>query len=194
MPVYENERGTYIFNSKDLCMIKHIPELVKSGISSLKIEGRVKTAYYVATVVGAYRREIDRYFADPENYKFNPEELDELCKVSHRPYTTGFYYHKPDSQTQVYTSSSYIREYNLVGIVLDYDEETRIATITQRNRFFKGDEVEIMHPMQPYFRQVIGDMVNEDGESIDVANHAEMIVKFKTDRPVAKGDMLRMKK
>ncbi len=194
MDVFENDRGTFIFNSKDLCMIKHIPELVKSGISSLKIEGRVKTAYYVATVVGAYRREIDRYFADPENYKFNPEELDELCKVSHRPYTTGFYYHKPDSQTQVYTSSSYIREYNLVGIVLDYDEETRIATITQRNRFFKGDEVEIMHPMQPYFRQVIGDMVNEDGESIDVANHAEMIVKFKTDRPVAKGDMLRMKK
>ncbi len=194
MDVFENDRGTFIFNSKDLCMIKHIPELVKSGISSLKIEGRVKTAYYVATVVGAYRREIDRYFADPENYKFNPEELDELCKVSHRPYTTGFYYHKPDSQTQVYTSSSYIREYNLVGIVLDYDEETRIATITQRNRFFKGDEVEIMHPMKPYFRQVIGDMVNEDGESIDVANHAEMIVKFKTDRPVAKGDMLRMKK
>ncbi len=194
MDVFENDRGTFIFNSKDLCMIEHIPELVKSGISSLKIEGRVKTAYYVATVVGAYRREIDRYFADPENYKFNPEELDELCKVSHRPYTTGFYYHKPDSQTQVYTSSSYIREYNLVGIVLDYDEKTGIATITQRNRFFKGDEVEIMHPMQPYFRQVIGDMVNEDGESIDVANHAEMIVKFKTDRPVAKGDMLRMKK
>lgn len=194
MDVFENDRGTFIFNSKDLCMIEHIPELVKSGISSLKIEGRVKTAYYVATVVGAYRREIDKYFADPENYKFNPEELDELCKVSHRPYTTGFYYHKPDSQTQVYTSSSYIREYNLVGIVLDYDEKTGIATITQRNRFFKGDEVEIMHPMQPYFRQVIGDMVNEDGESIDVANHAEMIVKFKTDRPVAKGDMLRMKK
>ncbi len=194
MDVFENDRGTFIFNSKDLCMIEHIPELVKSGISSLKIEGRVKTAYYVATVVGAYRREIDRYFADPENYKFNPEELDELCKVSHRPYTTGFYYHKPDSQTQVYTSSSYIREYNLVGIVLDYDEKTGIATITQRNRFFKGDEVEIMHPMQPYFRQVIGDMVNEDGENIDVANHAEMIVKFKTDRPVAKGDMLRMKK
>lgn len=194
MDVFENDRGTFIFNSKDLCMIEHIPELVQSGISSLKIEGRVKTAYYVATVVGAYRREIDRYFADPENYKFNPEELEELCKVSHRPYTTGFYYHKPDSQTQVYTSSSYIREYNLVGIVLGYDEKTGIATITQRNRFFKGDEVEIMHPMQPYFRQIIGDMVNEDGESIDVANHAEMIVKFRTDRPVAKGDMLRMKK
>lgn len=194
MDVFENDRGTFIFNSKDLCMIEHIPELVQSGISSLKIEGRVKTSYYVATVIGAYRREIDRYFDNPENYKFNPEELEELCKVSHRPYTTGFYYQKPDSQTQVYTSSSYIRNYNLVGIVLDYDDQTKIATITQRNRFFKGDEVEIMHPMQPYFKQLIGDMTNEDGESINVANHAEMIVKFKVDKPVSRGDMLRMKK
>lgn len=194
MDVFENDRGTFIFNSKDLCMIEHVPELVQSGISSLKIEGRVKTSYYVATVIGAYRREIDRYFDNPENYKFNPEELEELCKVSHRPYTTGFYYQKPDSQTQVYTSSSYIRNYNLVGIVLDYDDQTKIATITQRNRFFKGDEVEIMHPMQPYFKQLIGDMTNEDGESINVANHAEMIVKFKVDKPVSRGDMLRMKK
>ena len=144
--------------------------------------------------MGAYRREIDRYFADPEHYKFNPEELEELCKVSHRPYTTGFYYHKPDSESQVYTSSSYIREYDLVGIVLDYDPQTQIATVTQRNRFFRGDEVEIMHPMQPYFKQVIGDMKNEEDEPIDVANHAEMIVKFKVDRPVSRGDMLRKKK
>lgn len=194
MDVFENDRGTFIFNSKDLCMIEHIPELVQSGISSLKLEGRVKTSYYVATVVGAYRREIDRYFADPEHYKFNPEELEELFKVSHRPYTTGFYYHKPDSESQVYTSSSYIREYDLVGIVLDYDPQTQIATVTQRNRFFRGDEVEIMHPMQPYFKQVIGDMKNEEDEPIDVANHAEMIVKFKVDRPVSRGDMLRKKK
>ena len=194
MDVFENDRGTFIFNSKDLCMIEHIPELVKSGISSFKIEGRVKTEYYVATVVGAYRREIDRYFADPENYKFNPEEMEELYKVSHRPYTTGFYYHKPDSQTQVYTSSSYIREYDLIAIVTDYDEKTGIATVTQRNRFFKGDEIEIMRPMQPYFKQTVGDMENEDGEQIDVANHAEMIVKFKIDCPVKPGDMVRKKK
>ena len=106
--VFENERGTFIFNSKDLCMIEHIPEIIESGITSLKIEGRVKTAFYVATVVGAYRREIDRYFADPENYKFNPEELTELCKVSHRPYTTGFYFGAPGTDGQVYESSSYI--------------------------------------------------------------------------------------
>ena len=115
--VFENERGTFIFNSKDLCTIEHIPELVESGIASLKIEGRVKTAFYVATVVGAYRREIDRYCEDPENYVFNPAELEELCKVSHRPYTTGFYFGRPDSDAQVYETSSYIRDYELVGIV-----------------------------------------------------------------------------
>jgi putative protease len=194
MDVFENERGSFIFNSKDLCMIEHIPELVQSGITSLKIEGRVKTSYYVATVVGAYRREIDRYFADPENYTFNQDEYDELCKVSHRPYTTGFYYHKPDENSQVYTTSSYIRDYELIGIVLDYDEETKIATVTQRNRFFKGDEIEIIQPMKPYFTQIIGNMKNEEGEPIDVAPHAEQIVKFEMAEPVCKGAMLRKKR
>ncbi|MDD6484159.1 MAG: U32 family peptidase C-terminal domain-containing protein [Clostridiales bacterium] len=194
MDVFENERGTFIFNSKDLCMIEHIPELVKSGIESFKIEGRVKTAYYVATVVGAYRREIDRYFADPEVYTFNEEELKELCKVSHRPYTTGFYYHKPDENSQVYTTSSYIREYDLVGLVLDYDENTHIATITQRNRFFDGDEIEIMQPGEPYFVQRAHDMVNEEGEKIEVAPHPEMILTMPMAKPVKKGAMLRKKK
>ena len=138
MDVFENERGTFIFNSKDLCTIKHIPELVKSGISSFKIEGRVKTPYYVATVIGAYRREIDRYFADPENYTFNESEFDELCKVSHRPYTTGFYFSKPDQSGQVYTSSSYIRDYDLIAVVEEYDEKTGIAKISQRNKFTVG--------------------------------------------------------
>lgn len=194
MDVFENERGTFIFNSKDLCMIEHIPELVKSGISSFKIEGRVKTPYYVATVVGAYRREIDRYFADPENYVFNPDEYEELCKVSHRPYTTGFYYHKPDENSQVYETSSYIRDYELIGIVLDYDENTGVATIAQRNRFFKGDEIEIIRPMKPYITQTVEYMENEDGEEIDVAPHAEQIVKMPVAEPVEAGAMLRKKK
>ena len=172
MDVMENERGTFIFNSKDLCTIRHIPELVQSGIASLKIEGRVKTSYYVATVVGAYRREIDRYFEDPENYVFNEAEYEELCKVSHRPYTTGFYFGKPDENSQVYTSSSYIRDYDLIGIVQSYDEETGIATITQRNRFFKGDEIEIIQPMKPFFTQTIDCMTDENGNEIDMANHA----------------------
>lgn len=194
MDVFENERGTFIFNSKDLCMIEHIPELVQSGISSLKIEGRVKTSYYVATVVGAYRREIDRYFADPENYKFNPDEMTELCKVSHRPYTTGFYYHKPDENSQVYTTSSYIRDYDLVGIVEEYDEEKKVAKISQRNRFFKGDEIEVIQPYEPYFVQKISYMKNAQGEDIDVAPHAEMTVYINVDKPVKKGAMLRKAK
>ena len=194
MDVIENERGTFILNSKDLCMIRHIPELVKSGISSFKIEGRVKTAYYVATVVGAYRREIDRYFANPEGYVFNEDEYGELCKVSHRPYTTGFYFGKPDADAQVYTSSSYIRDYDLIGIVEAYDESAGIAQITQRNRFFKGDEVEIMQPMKPYFTQKIERITDEKGEEIDVANHAEQRLFIPLSQSVVPGAMLRKKR
>ncbi len=192
MEITENERGTFIFNSKDLCMIEHIPDLVRSGISSLKIEGRVKTEYYVATVVGAYRRELDRYFADPDGYTLNPAEVEELCKVSHRPYTTGFYYGKPDENSQVYTSSSYIRDYDLIGIVTDYKDGT--ATVTQRNRFFDGDEIEIMRPRMPFITQRVEGMRDEDGNAISVANHAEQIVKIKTAEPVPVGSMLRKKR
>lgn len=194
MPVFENERGTFIFNSKDLCMIEHIPEIIESGITSLKLEGRVKTSYYVATVVKAYREEIDRYLADPENYEFDKSQLDELRKVSHRPYSTGFYFGKPDENSQVYTSSSYIREYDLIGIVTDYDEKTKIATVSQRNRFFVGDEVEIMQPQKPFFTQKISYMENEKGESIDVAPHAAMVLKIPMAEPVSKDAILRKKR
>jgi len=189
--VYENERGSFIFNSKDLCMIEHIPELVESGITSFKIEGRVKTPYYVAVVVSAYRREIDKYFENPENYKFDGKELEELTKVSHRPYTTGFYFGNPKQDGQVYASSSYIRNYDLIGIVTDYDEETGIMTVSQRNRFFEGEEIEIIRPGFPCFVQKVCDMTNEKGEKIDVAPHAEMIVRMKSEMPVCPGAMLR---
>ena len=192
--VFENERGTFIFNSKDLCMIEHIPELVKSGVASLKIEGRVKTAFYVATIVGAYRREIDRYCADPENYVFNPDELDELCKVSHRPYTTGFFYGRPASDGQVYETSSYIRDYELVGIVTDYNKETKRLTISQRNRFFAGDELEIIQPNKPYVTITAENMANHKGETIDVAPHAEEIIMMDCDTEIPVGAMVRKKK
>ncbi|MDY3928001.1 MAG: U32 family peptidase [Clostridia bacterium] len=194
MDVFENERGTFIFNSKDLCMIKYIPELVKSGISSLKIEGRVKTSYYVATVVKAYREEIDRYFADPENYTFDEAQYEELCKVSHRPYSTGFYLGKPTENEQVYTDSSYIRIYDLTGIVLDYDEKSKIATVTQRNKFCVGDEIEIIQPGEPFITQKVTYMENDRGESIESAPHAEMIIKIPMDKPVVKGAMIRKKR
>ena len=192
--VFENERGTFIFNSKDLCMIEHIPELVKSGVASLKIEGRVKTAFYVATIVGAYRREIDRYCADPENYVFNPDELDELCKVSHRPYTTGFFYGRPSSDGQVYETSSYIRDYELVGIVTDYNKETKRLTVSQRNRFFAGDELEIIQPNKPYVTITAENMANHKGETIDVAPHAEEIITMDCTEEIPVGAMVRKRK
>lgn len=189
--IEENNRGSFIFNSKDLCMIEHIPELIKSGITSLKIEGRVKTPFYVATVVGAYRREIDKYFADPDNYAFDGSELEELCKVSHRPYTTGFYFGRPEGDGQVYTSSSYIRDYDLIGIVEAYDASSGIMTVSQRNRFFEGEEIEIIRPGKPFIKQKIGEMKDDNGDRITAARHAQMIVKMKAENEVCPGAMLR---
>ncbi len=194
MDVFENERGTFIFNSKDLCMIRHIPELIKSGITSFKIEGRVKTSFYTATIIKAYREEIDRYFEDPENYKFDEKNYEELCKVSHRPYSTGFYLGKPTANEQVYTDSSYIRNYDLIGMVEDYDEKTKIARISQRNRFFEGDEIEILTPKGPYITQKVEWIENENHERISVANHAEMTIFIPVMEKIEKGSMLRKKR
>ena len=194
MDIVENERGTFIFNSKDLCMLPYIPQLVESGISSFKIEGRVKTEYYLATVVKAYREEIDRYFENPDAYVFDEKQMAELCKVSHRPYSTGFCFGKPTEADQVYTDSSYIRDYDLIGIVLDYNPETKIATITQRNRFFAGDEIEVLQPGKPFFVQKAERMENEAGEAIDVAPHAAMLVRLPMQEPVCKDAMLRKKR
>ena len=136
LPVFENERGTFIFNSKDLCMIEHIPDIEKAGIYSLKIEGRIKTPFYVGTVVKAYRQAIDDYYKDPELYKERiPYYLAEVSKASHREYTTAFYYGKPDGNQQVYTNNSYIREYDFIGMVQeDWDETTGYAVVEQRSK------------------------------------------------------------
>lgn len=192
-PVYEDERGTYVFNSKDLCMIEHIPQLVDAGIFSFKLEGRMKSSFYVATVVSAYRKAIDAYIADPENYKFNPVWLDELSKASHREYTTGFYFNKTSSEDQNYKTSSYIREYDFVGMVLEYDKETRIAKIEQRNRMIVGDEIEVVVPGKDYFVQTIGAMKNDEGESIRTAPHAQMTVYMPMEQEVVPYTILRKK-
>lgn len=194
MPVFENERGTFIMNSKDLCMIEHIPELIASGVSSLKIEGRVKSEYYVATIVGAYRKAIDKYYENPPKYVFNPDWLKEVKKVSHRDYYTGFFFGIPDTGAQIYGTSSYIRECDIVGIVLDYDEKTKLAKVSQRNRFFKGDEIEIMQPGEDYFRQKVEVLKDENLNDIELANHAAMTLYIKMDRPVVKDAMIRQQK
>lgn len=192
-PVYENERGTFIMNSKDLCMIEHIPQLIGSGVYSLKIEGRVKSEYYVATIISAYRKAIDAYYENPSEYKFNPVWLEEVKKVSHRDYYTGFFFGIPDTGAQIYGSSSYIRDYDIIGIVIDYDPKTSLAKVTQRNRFFLGDEIEIMQPGKDFTTQKVEVLKNEDMEDIEVANHAAMTFYIKTDVPVVKDAMLRKK-
>ncbi len=193
MPVVETERGTFIFNSKDLCMIEHIPELIDAGIDSFKIEGRVKNELYVATVVSAYRSAIDSYMQNPDSYKTDESVLKELAKVSHRGYTTGFYFGKPDADAHNFESSEYIREYGIVGVVKEYDASTGIATIEQRNRFFAGDELEVIVPNGGYFTQVAQDMKNERGEDIDVAPNAQMTVYMKMSKPVVEFAILRKK-
>lgn len=194
MPVYENERGTFIYNSKDLCMIEHIDKLVECGLSSFKIEGRVKSEFYVATVVAAYRQAIDSYIADPQNWKFKQEWYDELKKVSHRDYTTGFYFGKPGGSEQHYASSSYIRNYDMVGTVDDFDEKSMTAKVVQKNRFFVGDEVEFLCPDGSFFTQKINEIIDENGNSIEVANRPQSIVFIKTDKKAEKSSFMRKKR
>ncbi|MBO5136635.1 MAG: U32 family peptidase C-terminal domain-containing protein [Clostridia bacterium] len=191
MPVFENERGTFIYNSKDLCMIEHIEDLIKSGIDSLKIEGRVKTEYYLATVVKAYRDAIDTYFEDPENFKFDPKWLEELKKVSHRDYTTGFYYGKPGGNEQNYETSSYIRDYELIGIVKEYDREKKLLSVVQKNRFFKGTEVEFLRPKGDFVKHKIEYMEDADGNEIEVANRPQSIAKICIDEEIEPESMMR---
>lgn len=190
-PVYEDDKGTFIFNSKDLCMIEHLPKVIESGITSLKIEGRMKSPYYVATVIRSYRMAIDKYLKDPKSYEYDPKWLEEIKKASHRDFTTGFYFQKPTGEEQLYTSSSYIRDYDFVGVVLDYDEESNIATVEQRNRMFVGDTIEIFGPNKYYFEQTIEEMWDNKGEVRDVAPHAQEKIKIRVKQPVEKWDMLR---
>lgn len=183
-PVYEDEKGAYFFNSKDLCMIEHLPSLIEAGISAFKIEGRMKSSYYVATVVKAYRHLIDSYFSKPKEYFYDEKWLDEIKKVSHRYFTTGFYFAKPGGKEQRYDSSAYIKTYDFAGLILDYDSNNQIATIEQKNRIFVGDEIEIFGPDDDFFTQKIEKMWDEEGEEIEAAPHAKQIIRMKMAKPV----------
>jgi len=189
-PVLEDERGTYVFNSKDLCMLPHIPEMVDSGLDSFKIEGRMKSIHYVATVVKAYREAIDCYFEDPA--AFVPDKwLEELEKISHRPYTTGFYFKKPTHSDQVYASSSYLQTHEFVGLVKSYDSASRTAVVEQRNNIKVGETIEVMQPGRPNFSQVITAIYDENGEAITVAPHAQQLITIPMEHPVIPYAMLR---
>ncbi|AVQ37203.1 U32 family peptidase [Clostridium botulinum] len=187
-PVVEDDKGTYIMNSKDMCMIEHIPELVQSGIDSFKIEGRMKSSFYVATVVKAYREAIDAYFKDPENYTFKERWMDYLKKASHRAYFTGFYFNDPNKQ--LHESSSYIRTCDIVGIVKEFNEETMEAIVEQRNKVLDGDELEVLRPEGPIFKINIANMRDKNDKKIESAPSAQMIFKINTDKRLKENDIL----
>lgn len=193
-PIEEDSHGSYIMNSRDLCMLDGIPDLAAAGVSSLKIEGRMKSAYYVATVVSAYRTALDHYLADPDNYQYDPAWFTELCKASHREFTHGFYYNKPSAEDQNYQSSDYIREYSFVGMVEGVEPETGFALVEQRNKFSIGDEIEIFGPGVPFTKEVITEMYNQEGEPVESAPHPQQIIKLKLSTPVKENYILRMKK
>ena len=176
MPVYENERGTYIFNSKDLCMIEHIPELIDSGIDSFKIEGRMKTALYVATVARTYRKAIDDYLESPELYRKNMDwYLDQISNCTYRQFTTGFFFGKPDESAQIYDNNTYVKEYTYLGIIGECTADG-LYRIEQRNKFSVGEQIEIMKPDGRNIPVVVRRIVDEEGQEMQSAPHPKQVL------------------
>lgn len=203
MPVYENERGTYIFNSKDLCMIEHIKELVESGIDSLKIEGRMKTALYVATVARTYRMALDDYKESEELYRSRlPFYKEEIAKCTYRQYTTGFFFGKPDENTQIYDSNTYIKEYTYLGIVGNEVDRSSVVKddnagvlyeIEQRNKFIVGEQIELMKPDGTNVEVTVMEIFDEDGNKMESAPHPKQKLFINLGTKLDKYDILRRK-
>lgn len=193
LPVYENERGTYIFNSRDLCMIEHIPKMIEAGIDSFKIEGRMKTALYVAAVARTYRRAIDDYLESEEKYLANMSWYqEEIAKCTYRQFTTGFYFGKPDENTQIYDSNTYVNEYIYLGIVDEVSEEG-LAKIEQRNKFCVGDDIEIMKPDGSNIPVRVVSLTTETGESLESAPHPKQVLWVLLSECPDTYDLLRIK-
>lgn len=192
LPVYENDRGTYIFNSKDLCMIEHIPEMIDAGIDSFKIEGRMKTALYVACVARTYRKAIDDYLESEQKYRDNMGwYLSEISKCTYRQFTTGFYFGKPSEEAQIYDNNTYINEYVYLGMVDKKDSES--AYIEQKNKFCMGDEIEIMKPDGSNVATKVLRIVNEDGEDMESCPHSKQKLRIFLSVVPDEGDILRVK-
>ena len=186
-----DERGTYIMNSKDLCLLPYLPKLMETGICSFKIEGRMKSAHYVASVVSVYRRAIDVCWADIAHYAVQPEWLDELEKVSHRPYTTGFALDKPDEMAQNYSTSAYLQTHEFTGLVRDWRNGR--LTVEQRNHMKAGETIEVFCPDGSLKSLVLQEMRNEEGEPVTVAPHAQMIFTCKAEEEIPANAILRRK-
>ena len=192
LPVYENERGTYIFNSKDLCMIEYIPEIVASGIDSLKIEGRMKTALYVACVARTYRKAIDDYFESEEKFRDNIEWYrEEISKCTYRQFTTGFYFGKPDENTQIYDSNTYVNDYIYLGIVSEIDSRG-YARFEQRNKFCVGDTIELMKPDGRNVSVKVLSMYNEEGETVESCPHSKQTLYVELSEKPERYDLMRV--
>lgn len=193
LPVFENERGTYIFNSKDLCMIEHIPDIVESGIDSLKIEGRMKTALYVATVARTYRKALDDYAKGREVYEANMDWYqDQISNCTYRQFTTGFFYGKPDENTQIYDNNTYVKEYTYLGIVGPQNEEG-LYRIEQRNKFSVGETIEVMKPDGSNVEVQVRRIVNEKGEEMESAPHPQQVLFIDLGMELDELDILRRK-
>ena len=191
MPVYENERGTYIFNSKDLCMIEHIPELIEAGIDSFKIEGRMKTALYVATVARTYRKAIDDCLKDRGLYEENlPWYREQISNCTYRQFTTGFFYGRPDSEAQIYDSNTYVKEYTYLGIIGEENGEG-CYRIEQRNKFCTGEMIEVMKPDGRNIRAEVKRIINEDGEEQESAPHPKQVLYVDLGMKLSQYDILR---
>ena len=191
MPVYENERGTYIFNSKDLCMIEHIPELIEAGIDSFKIEGRMKTALYVATVARTYRKAIDDYLTSPEKYKENMDYYkEEIAKCTYRQFTTGFYFGKTDETSQIYDSNTYIKNCTYIGIVQGHNDKG-YALLEQKNKFSVGETIEVMIPDGTNKEVVVRAIEDEDGRAMESAPHPKQMVYVDFGEEIKDGYLLR---
>lgn len=191
-PVFEDEKGTYILNAKDLCMIDHLDKVVKAGVTSLKIEGRAKSSYYVSVVTNAYRMAVDYLMEHPDDYNTLPDHIkDEVFKVSHRKYCTGFFYGHPND-CQYYENSGYIREYDVAAVIEKCEDGFIYAS--QRNKFSVGEEAEVLSPGKPFDSIVIKEIFNENGESVESACHATMKVKIPCDKVYPPNSVIRMKK
>ncbi len=189
-PIEEDEHGTYILNSKDLCMLEHLPALLSTGINSLKIEGRMKSIHYVATVTKVYRQAIDAYLKQPDSFQIEQNWIDELHAISHRKYSTGFYI-DTTGPGQIYDSNSHEQTHDFIGLVLDYDPKTRFAYIEQRNNLKLGQEIELLRPVGQSFAQRISEMYDADGLPIEVAPHPQQKIRIRMEQPVEAFAMLR---
>ncbi len=193
IPLFQAGDNPFSMSSKDLCMIEHVPELIRAGVDSFKIEGRMKSVHYVATVVNAYRQAIDAYFADPEHYEMKPEWLYEIQKAANRPLNTGFFYDRPGHEDHIFEPEEKAAPYDFVGVVTAYDEATQTALIQQRNHFKPGQEVEFFGPNGTFFKQSVGELQDEEGKSLDAARHPLQLIRMKVEQPVRPLDMMRKK-